>query len=373
MSRSAEALAGPDGREVVESRLTLNAVSAAMAHLPDEQRMLIALVCIDGLSYKEAAEITAHANRHRDEPAGQGAPGAARTPGGSPTADEPEPATAETGEQHMTLEEMLAEAGITEMEIMRYADGDLAPERRPVVRAALANYPELMQLLESFIFTRDPLADVYDEVLKAPIPEPLLRLLRPPVPPPAPRRGKLGTLIDTVFGSPARTAFALAAMSAVVLAAWLLLSRPVGHDFATLGERGHVASPPLHQVLEKTRQGETVKISKDLSIRPRSTFDTSQGTRCREIDVIFPNRMETAALACRGSDGAWRVPVIPTPPIATYETAGGKQDGKQDKPQQSDPRVDEGSEMLAGAKRQIGAKDVSPEQEKSLIEKGWTE
>ena len=55
---SVEALAGPDGRVVVESRLTLNAVSAAMAQLPDEQRLLIALVCIDGLSYKEAAEIT---------------------------------------------------------------------------------------------------------------------------------------------------------------------------------------------------------------------------------------------------------------------------------------------------------------------------
>jgi hypothetical protein len=257
----------------------------------------------------------------------------------------------------MTLEEMLAEAGITEMEIMKYADGVLASERRPLVRAALAKYPELMQLLETFIFTRGPLKDAYDEVMEAPIPEALLALLLPPEPPPAPRRGKVGTFLDTWFGSPARTAFALAAMSAVVLAAWLLLSRPVGNDFATFGERGYVASSPLHQVLEKTRQGETVKISKDLSIRPRSTFDTSQGTRCREIDVIFPNRMETAALACRGSDGAWRVPVIPTPPIATYETAGGK----QDKPQQSDPRVDEGSEMLAGAKRQIGAREVPQE------------
>jgi RNA polymerase sigma-70 factor (ECF subfamily) len=53
-----EALAGVDGRDVVESRLTLEAVSVAMAHLPDEQRVLIALVCIDGLSYKEAANIT---------------------------------------------------------------------------------------------------------------------------------------------------------------------------------------------------------------------------------------------------------------------------------------------------------------------------
>jgi RNA polymerase sigma-70 factor (ECF subfamily) len=43
---------------VVESRLALDAVGAAMAFLPEEQRVLIGLVCIDGLSYKEAADIT---------------------------------------------------------------------------------------------------------------------------------------------------------------------------------------------------------------------------------------------------------------------------------------------------------------------------
>ena len=55
---AAEALAGPNGRTVVESRLALDAVGAAMAFLPEEQRVLIGLVCIDGLSYKEAADIT---------------------------------------------------------------------------------------------------------------------------------------------------------------------------------------------------------------------------------------------------------------------------------------------------------------------------
>jgi len=55
---AAEMLAGPNGRNVVESRLTLAAVGQAMTYLPDDQRVLIALVCIDGLSYKEAAEIT---------------------------------------------------------------------------------------------------------------------------------------------------------------------------------------------------------------------------------------------------------------------------------------------------------------------------
>jgi anti-sigma factor RsiW len=75
----------------------------------------------------------------------------------------------------MTLEDMLTDAGITKMEIMEYADGVLAPARRPVVRAALAKYPELMQLLETFIFTRDRLKDVYDEVLELPPHEPCSR------------------------------------------------------------------------------------------------------------------------------------------------------------------------------------------------------
>lgn len=53
-----EQLVGDDGRDVAEGRLTLEAVSAAMARLPADQRALVALVCIEGFSYKEAAEIS---------------------------------------------------------------------------------------------------------------------------------------------------------------------------------------------------------------------------------------------------------------------------------------------------------------------------
>jgi RNA polymerase sigma-70 factor, ECF subfamily len=52
------ALPGSDGREVTDSQLTLKAVDAALDQLPAEQRAVIALVCIEGVSYKEAAEIT---------------------------------------------------------------------------------------------------------------------------------------------------------------------------------------------------------------------------------------------------------------------------------------------------------------------------
>ena len=48
-------LAGSDGRDVVEHRQTLAVVSNKLSELPRDQQLLVGLVCIDGLSYKEAA------------------------------------------------------------------------------------------------------------------------------------------------------------------------------------------------------------------------------------------------------------------------------------------------------------------------------
>lgn len=50
-----EHLAGTDGRDITEQRLTLAQVSAKISELPPDQQILVALVCVDGLSYKEAA------------------------------------------------------------------------------------------------------------------------------------------------------------------------------------------------------------------------------------------------------------------------------------------------------------------------------
>ena len=48
---------GCDGRTVTEGRLTLQAVNEGIRRLPAEQQVLIAMVCVEGLSYKEAASI----------------------------------------------------------------------------------------------------------------------------------------------------------------------------------------------------------------------------------------------------------------------------------------------------------------------------
>jgi RNA polymerase sigma-70 factor, ECF subfamily len=53
----AEFLADSDGWEVKEHELALADLLKALDHLSPEHRVLIALVCVDGLTYTEAADI----------------------------------------------------------------------------------------------------------------------------------------------------------------------------------------------------------------------------------------------------------------------------------------------------------------------------
>jgi RNA polymerase sigma-70 factor (ECF subfamily) len=51
------ALIGEDGRRVTEASLTLDRVWAAMDALSEDQRAVLVAVCVEGLSYAEAAEM----------------------------------------------------------------------------------------------------------------------------------------------------------------------------------------------------------------------------------------------------------------------------------------------------------------------------
>ena len=50
-------IVGEDGVATTEGRITLAAVRRELATLPEEQRVVLVFVCVDGLSYKEAADI----------------------------------------------------------------------------------------------------------------------------------------------------------------------------------------------------------------------------------------------------------------------------------------------------------------------------
>jgi RNA polymerase sigma-70 factor (ECF subfamily) len=50
-------IGGEDGRRIVESRIELAQVRERIAALPDQQREVLVLVCIEDMSYREAAEM----------------------------------------------------------------------------------------------------------------------------------------------------------------------------------------------------------------------------------------------------------------------------------------------------------------------------
>ncbi|MCY6381194.1 RNA polymerase sigma factor [Hoeflea prorocentri] len=50
-------LVGQDGAAVTEARLMLDETARCIAALPDDQREVLILVSVEGLSYKEAAEV----------------------------------------------------------------------------------------------------------------------------------------------------------------------------------------------------------------------------------------------------------------------------------------------------------------------------
>lgn len=54
-SDAMQTIAGEDGRVTAEARLHLAEVHRAMADLPEDQRMVLMLVCVDGMRYREVA------------------------------------------------------------------------------------------------------------------------------------------------------------------------------------------------------------------------------------------------------------------------------------------------------------------------------
>lgn len=50
-------IAGSSGEREAEARLTLKTVAEAITELPQEQREVLLLVCVEELSYREAAEV----------------------------------------------------------------------------------------------------------------------------------------------------------------------------------------------------------------------------------------------------------------------------------------------------------------------------
>jgi len=56
-TEAADTIIGSDGRTTTEARLHLAEVRRAMASLPEDQRAVLMLVCVEGLRYREVAAV----------------------------------------------------------------------------------------------------------------------------------------------------------------------------------------------------------------------------------------------------------------------------------------------------------------------------
>lgn len=210
------------------------------------------------------------------------------------------------------LAQLLIEAHVTDTEIMEYADGVLPPRRRQAVRRILAEHPDLMQLLESFLFTRGPVVEAFDEVFLEAPPEQLLG--RPERAEPAatatPQRSLFGiarhNLLPFRFRFRAPVVGVFAALAAVVVTAWLM--NQMVRDFIPPDLQGVPVPPLLQQALEVTPMGVTARLTEHVSVKPELTFFSRLQTWCREYGLVYGgNVIREGQIACRGKDGVWRV------------------------------------------------------------------
>lgn len=217
------------------------------------------------------------------------------------------------------IKDLLEEAEVTETEIMQYADGVLPPQRRLAVRIALAQHPDLMQLLESFLFTRLRLADAYERILletdperfvKAPQAAQVPQVPHVPVPQAAagkPRRRLFGFSRPQLPFTQLRASMlaAAAVLLAIVSTAWVSL-----REFVPPDRQGLAAYPSLQKALDTTVTGQTARLGGDLALEPQLTFSSRHGLWCREYVLAYGGHtLRQGQLACRGKDGVWRVRV----------------------------------------------------------------
>jgi hypothetical protein len=255
------------------------------------------------------------------------------------------------------LDRLLMDAQITEEDLMAYADGVLAPDRRLAVRDALAKYPDLMRLLEIFLFTRGPVPAVFNGVLVESTAEKLLAKLKEAEQLRTGTRWKFFGLdpagllpLNFKFRAPI---LVIGAVAAAAVAAWLL---GYAVQFVAPDKQGLAASPSLQRALDATPSGKSASLAELLSVEPKLTFFSRLNTWCREYELVYgDNALRQRRLACRDKDGIWR---------AVGETnaiSGKSQYGTAD-----------GGDDLERARYDLRVGDVlDVAEEMSVIKKGW--
>lgn len=237
--------------------------------------------------------------------------------------------------------------------LMAYADGELDAAESRRVELRLAADPEARERLEVFLRTGRAIGRTLDIAAFADVPGRLADAVRLAAPSPsrsAARSALSGTGSDDGWVARALRRmlpvpdlpwrFALALSGILVLGTglgWLLATIPGAshqHDALVRAEGVRLlASGALARALDRSpssteMRGDTA--GPDTIVAPRMTFTNAAQEFCRHYRIVSGSGARSEGVACRETDGRWRIEAQVAPPAAAqprengYAPAGGE-------------------------------------------------
>lgn len=213
---------------------------------------------------------------------------------------------------------------LTDETLIAYVDGELSPEEAAEVEHALKADQQVRDAVRIFRETADWSRRAYDDVLREPVPERLIRVAS----------GQAGT---GAAGPAKRTEASVAAprgrIAALAMAASIALAVGIAGGFGISDLVGPDVDGPaglmlvgtvgqgsdLHRALDTAASGTVSELSGAGDIMPLTTFVDRGGRYCREFEASLAGGGGSWAgfgIACRQVAGTWRVEAIGAAPDA---------------------------------------------------------
>jgi hypothetical protein len=247
--------------------------------------------------------------------------------------------------------------------IMAYADGQVSPEEKIWLESILAVDPAVRARLEPFLATGPGQLTAFDAILAAPIPDRLIDTVRGTKPAAkssssSTRLGLFDRLFPNGFGLTPALGYAAALVAGIGIGSALLSAPQTEQPLLVADRDGFVASGRLQTALERIPSGEK-SLVKEGDIRPLLTVRDGAGRICRQYEIVG-RKKGPQGLACRESDGGWRITVL-----TGGETAASAYNASQNDGNVVDGVVDRAIKELPGHSELAGAEELF------LIERGW--
>jgi hypothetical protein len=210
---------------------------------------------------------------------------------------------------------------VTDEVLMAYADGELDPATRAQVKIALDQDLRARERVKIFLATGPQLSRLFDQPMREPVPARILAcvsgLAATPIAPAEPRSFLLRLLEATgkTVAGPGWAAGLAAAVAALVIAGGLYgianRSGDEPHQFVTIGQDQIFARGALERALETAPSGSKVVLNGERSgstLMAVLTFRNLRQEYCRQYEIATPESGR-AGLACRETDGRWRLDI----------------------------------------------------------------